>query len=536
MATLTLPRKRGIKFNKWLILGAAVVVVGIAAAYFVANTLAADTSARTVTTVAVSRGTITQTVSGSGTVTADRTIDLGFDVTGTVREVLVQAGDTVVEGQTLALLDSRDLDAALASANAGLASARATLTQKQTGSATAQEIASARAAVESATKAYEDLAAGPSPAELASAQAAVAGAQAAYTAAQTESEVGSSTLRSLKATLEQARIALQSAQAAYDRIAWRSDVGASSEAAELQDATISYEKALADYNAQLVTNGPDAESAIATARANLLSAQTNLADLTPTEADIASAKASLESAKATLAGLTSAASDTEVAIAQAGVDSAEQAVKQAQVNLEQAALRAPFGGVISDVAMVPGSSAGDAAMTVIDQDPLHVELTLSENDVVKAEVGQMVKLTSDALSDWNAVGTVRYVGPNGTESNGVVTYLVRVDLPGGNSRIRVGMTLNVDIVTAERQNVLIVPNAAILPQGDGYIVQVIGADGMTQNQPIETGISDGTQTEITSGVVEGQKVISLPISTTSSNTSSSNGGGGPPGGGFFGPP
>ena len=75
-----------------------------------------------------------------------------------------------------------------------------------------------------------------------------------------------------------------------------------------------------------------------------------------------------------------------MAIAKSNVTSAEQALKPAQLNLDHATLTAPFDGVIADLNIVPGSTASGSVMTLMDLNPLHVDLKLSENDVVKAAV------------------------------------------------------------------------------------------------------------------------------------------------------
>ena len=150
-------------------------------------------------------------------------------------------------------------------------------------------------------------------------------------------------------------------------------------------------------------------------------------------------------------------------------------------------------------------------------------------------MGQKVSLTSDALSDWKTEGTVSYIAPSGTTSNGVVSYLVRVDFKDTDSRVRVAMTLNVDITTLEKDNVLLLPASAISTEGDNSYVQIVGPDGKPQDVQVQIGASDGTHTEITSGVAEGQKVVSLPTLPSSTSSSSRPNGGGP-GGGLFGMP
>ncbi len=470
MATTNLRPRQGIRFNRSLIIGIVVIVLAIVAAVLIvrpprgANAQAASNQS----TVAVTRGSITQAVSGSGTITAAQTLDLVFQTSGVVQQVMVKEGDTAQAGQVLATLDDRDLQSKVADAQASLESARAKLLQLQKGNARPEDLA------------YD--------------QAAVASAQVAYNAAVQDAQAGDSTLRSLQATLDKAQVAVQQAQAAYDRVGGASNpnIGMLQQSKDLQTATIDYQKALNDYNAQLKTSAPDAQSKVRSALTTLQQAQANLAKLT------------------------APATDTDLAIQQAAVAQAEQALKQAQLNLEEATLKAPFEGVITNVNMVPGSSANGSAMTLMDRNPLYVHLKLSENDVVKTAVGQTVDLTDDALPDWKAQGQLTYLAPAGATSNGVVTYEVHASFEDSDPRIKVGMTLNVDILTAHKENVLIVPNSALLPKGSGHAVQVLVGNGQVQEVDVQTGINDGTHTEIVSGLGEGQKIIALPSSNTNS--------------------
>jgi multidrug efflux pump subunit AcrA (membrane-fusion protein) len=107
-----------------------------------------------------------------------------------------------------------------------------------------------------------------------------------------------------------------------------------------------------------------------------------------------------------------------------------------------------------------------------------------------------------------------------------VTYAVRVSFPDTDTRVKVGMTANLSITTAKKDNVLLVPNTALLPKGAGHTVQVLGADGITTTEvEVQTDLSDGTNTEITSGLKAGDKVVANPNATKTTS------GGGPFGGG-----
>lgn len=452
--------------QNWKLLGGILLVVamiGVAVAWTNQTATAQAKSAPQTTTA--QRGNLTASVSGSGTIAAESTVDLSFQTSGTIKNVLIAEGAVVQANQSLAELDDRTLQAEVISAQAKLASARAKLSKTQ---------------------------AGASAEERAAAQAALTSAQAAYDNALKDAETANLDLEAAKLAVDKAQIAVHAAQAAYDRIGGASNpmIGMTQQSKELQSATLDYQNALTKYNTQLKT------------------AETNK------KSKVESARASVEKAKSDLAKLQVKPED--VTMDQASVDQAEQTLKQAQINLENAVLRAPFAGVITAVNIVPGSRTANSpvAVKLMNVNPLHVNLKLSENDVVKAQLGQAVQLTTDSLKDWQTAGKVSYVAPSGESTNGVVTYIVRVNFTTTDARIKVGMTANLAIVTAQKNNVLLVPNTALLPQGNQHIVQVVGADGKANSVPVETGLSDGAFTEILGGISDGARIVALPSANT----------------------
>jgi HlyD family secretion protein len=287
--------------------------------------------------------------------------------------------------------------------------------------------------------------------------------------------------------------------------------------AAYQQAQIDYQQAKANYDSLADTAGSDANSKIQAAAAQLEQAKANLAKLTnpATAADLAAAQASIDQAKANLAKLTAPATETDIAIQEAAVTQAEAAVKQAELNLEQATLRAPFAGLVTDVSIVPGSqvNAATPAISLMDVSTMHVKMLLNENDVVRAKLGQPVQLSIDSLPDWQATGAVDYIAPSAQKVNGVVTYDVKVTFANSDPRIKAGMTANLTIVVANKKGVLLVPNTALLPKGAGHVVQVPNADGKGFTEvDVTTGLTDGTNTEIVSGLSEGQRIIAVPTS------------------------
>ena len=510
MAATLLPRRRGVR-RRWLVAGVLLIIVAIVAGLVLSGPPAPARASQT-SLVTVTRGDIASTISASGAVAAEQTLALSFQTGGTVDAVLVVAGDRVTKGQALARLDDRALRLQLTNAQAALASAQARLTQAEQGNARPEDIASAEAALAQAQASYDKLTAGADAADLASAQAQLASAQSAYQAAVASASTGDSQLDASRAALEKAQISLEQAQVDYaDAIA--KDSTDSAAAAAYQRAQVDYAQAQANYDSLAATVSVDADSRVRSAASQVEQARANLAKVTDSAGatDIASAQAGIDQARANLARLTGSATETDLTIQRSAVTQAEQSVRQAELNLEQATLVAPFDGIVTNVSLIAGGQAGPtAAVTLMDDSLLHVDLKLNENDVAQAALGQEVRLTVDSLDGWQATGTIDRIAPAADIANGVATYAVRVIFSADDPRLKVGMTANLDILTASRQAVLLVPSTALLPKGAGHVVQVPAAGGVGfTDVEVSTGLSDGVHTEITAGLNEGDRVVAV---------------------------
>jgi multidrug resistance efflux pump len=137
----------------------------------------------------------------------------------------------------------------------------------------------------------------------------------------------------------------------------------------------------------------------------------------------------------------------DVAVAQARVDNAQAALAAAQAALDDLELRAPFGGTVSELNVHLGEwvSMGQPLLLLADLGNLRVETTdLNEIDAARVKVGQLVKVTFDALPDLNVAGTVESIAPKSAEGAGV-NYTVVVVLSEIPETLRWGMTAFVDI-------------------------------------------------------------------------------------------
>jgi multidrug efflux pump subunit AcrA (membrane-fusion protein) len=163
-------------------------------------------------------------------------------------------------------------------------------------------------------------------------------------------------------------------------------------------------------------------------------------------------------------------------------------------------------------ALITSTSPKPALTIVNGTENFSVELSLNENDIPKVKVGQEAKIEVDALSDKKFEGIVTHVDTIGTNSNGVITYKVVIDLRGSDPGIRSGMTVGVEIEVDKKEDVLTVASSAVKPYQGGRAVRVYNnRTRQVEFVPVILGIKGEDRTEILKGVSEGNEIIvSLP--------------------------
>jgi len=244
----------------------------------------------------------------------------------------------------------------------------------------------------------------------------------------------------------------------------------------------------------------------------------------------------------------------DLASQQNQVEQKEAALQDAKDALLNYYVRAPFDGVIAEVSVEKGDSAssGTSVATLITNKKV-AQISLNEVDIAKIKVGQKATLTFDAISDLTITGEVSNVDALGTVSQGVVTYEVQIGFDTQDERIKSGMSASASIITDSKQDVLVVSSSAIKSSGDiSYVlipqdsVDISQLSGLStgiilslapRQQVVEIGLSNDSSSEITSGLNEGDVIVTKTLtSSTSSTTSSSksstqsNGGFSSPGG------
>jgi HlyD family secretion protein len=291
---------------------------------------------------------------------------------------------------------------------------------------------------------------------------------------------------------------------------------------------------------------------IATQRQAVIQAEANLTTArTPsTPAEIEAQRLAVASAQQELALKQNPYKPSDVLSAQASVGEVETRLATAQKNLDGATIVAPFDGVVSAVSMAAGESAGSSStITIVDPNDVAVNVQVDEADITRVAVGQRVFVTFEALAGRRAPGMVRSISPSGTTTQGVVGYLVGIDLddPSG---VLPGMTATAQIVSDQRADVLLVPNRALIratgnargqvgsPEttaetateqpGRPSQVRVLAESGEVVTRQIRVGLANDQSTEVISGLEEGDQVV-LPTTTARAAVPGAGGTGSTPG-------
>jgi multidrug efflux pump subunit AcrA (membrane-fusion protein) len=221
-----------------------------------------------------------------------------------------------------------------------------------------------------------------------------------------------------------------------------------------------------------------------------------------------------------------ASKPADIQSAQNSVASAQLAVQTAQANLENATLRAPSAGVVQAINGTVGEPASGSTTTPVvllaNTGTIQLHGTVGEADVSKLKLGQVARITIDALGDTRMTGKVTGIDPVATIQQGVPVYGVDITIDIASAGVRPGMSGTANVILATRQDVLTVPNLAIKTQAGRRYVQVL-QDGQPVDVAATFGISNDTVTEITGGdLKEGDQVV-LPQPRTGATAAPAGG-------------
>jgi HlyD family secretion protein len=527
----------------------AVLVIGVMLLVSISCAGGGATPSPTPQVITVRRGNIAVNVTGTGNLALETKQALSFGQTGIatqastakISEVDVVAGQTVKQGQVLVKADPTDYQNQLVIDQHNLDSALTGVAQAQTAVAQAQ----VNAAQAQVTLLQDQ-------ASLVKAQQTL-NSQSDVQALQEKIDNANIQLQQAKLNLSQALAVSNSSDIQY----WNSQItylsvntNPSSSAADgglIGTLQKQMSRLLTDPNnagAVSITSGANGSSQI---QANVLAVQQAQAKIVTDQANLVLAPASVTNAQ------------NNVIIAQNKVTDAQTTLNNDKNSAQE--IDAPFEGLITNVTVTQGSIVQRNA-TLIEiavPDKFVANILVTEHDVLSLKLGANAIVSLNALTGYAFPAKITQIAPLATIQQGVVNYQVTIELssttpqstaarpspstsgafPSGTTAVRSpspsaspavslkdGLSVLVTIPIQSRLNVLILPSRALTRSGQNYTVQkIVGTSVETVD--VQVGLTDGTNTEIISGLNEGDEVLQKTVTSATSGP----GFGGPGGGG-----
>ncbi|MHB8993793.1 MAG: efflux RND transporter periplasmic adaptor subunit [Armatimonadota bacterium] len=450
------------------------------------------------------------------------------------RANLAQLGEQLRQDREISASTMAQAEASLAASKARLAQA---IAQRDAEPELQQaSVASAKAALESARQNLAKVRTGARPQEVAEAEAALRNAEAAVTNAQ-------GTLARQRGLLAKGFVSQQAvddAQRAYDQSVAQRQMSAetlslikagnrsediASAEAQVASAEAGLRQSMAN-NVQISLRQRDVEAAQEAVKqgiASVASAKAQQRNITVREKQIAAGKASLRQAESALVAaqggkLTDASKRAGVQVALADLRKSTLQFNEAANELSYTNVYAPRAGVVMEKLAEEGSviPAGTAALkegaglvSLADISTMFVLADVDETDMAGVKIGQSCDITVSVLPDKKMKGHVVKIFPLGVEDQSVVQFKVRIKIDNPPASIRPGMTADATITVAQVKDALVVPDVTIT-RSKGKSTVEVQTGATTEEREVVAGLSNWDDTEIKSGLKDGDKVIIPP--------------------------
>lgn len=491
----------------------------------------------------VAFGNVVEEVSGSGVVEAADDIELKFKNSGTIESILVKVGDKVKKGNVLARLESGGIYSQYLQAQASYSQVKAKLDQLLAG-ATTEEIKVAEQVLENARlsledakiKAENDLQQDYNSALVYLVDASSKGNKALadlkdmekiYFYRSTYLEItfkdkrnkaegafygnfiddGASDLVDKALTdpnYENIDLALNLMKTALQKIIDALDYAKTG----MADPTIREDVSSTDrttIDTDIANNN--------TVYGNINTAQSDISTQKITnQININSAENTYNKAKVDLDKIKADPRDVDIAVYKADVEKYRANTEEYSQKLKDNSIVAPFDGVITKTDGKIGevvSANGKTIISLISPDNFQIEADISESDIVKIALGNRTKITLDAFPEEEWTGTVVEVDTGKTVIDGVVYYRIRILFDITDSRLKSGMSADILVETAKKENVLSIPQRAIGYKNNKRIVKILDGNEVKEIE-VQIGLKGNKgEVEIISGLNAGERVITF---------------------------
>ncbi len=232
------------------------------------------------------------------------------------------------------------------------------------------------------------------------------------------------------------------------------------------------------------------------------------------QADVLTAQAAIEELEAQRLTLETRRQD--ITLAEAQVESDEIALANTRQRLADTKVFAPIDGVVSERNVQIGTiissgitnvGGGTTVLLLSDLSRIFVLASVDESDIGRVQLDQDVQITVDAFPGVPFGGKVVRIATKGVNVSNVVTFEVKIEVTSENkSLLKPEMTANVQIVSDAREDVLLVPVKAI-SRRDHRSIAMVRRGGVTVEQEVQLGTTDGMQVEVVSGLAEGDVLV-----------------------------
>lgn len=268
---------------------------------------------------------------------------------------------------------------------------------------------------------------------------------------------------------------------------------------------------------EISDNAQNAQSSIDELRQKLAQLQnTSGGEVEQIQAEIAESRIALEQKRAT--------APDEIAALEASLEKAQMSLEQSQIQYNDSIVKAPFDGIVTQryavegAYVAPSTSGSDTASASASSilalaQGLEIVAKVPELDIGQLQPGQKVKIVADAYPDREFTGEVKRIAPEAVVEENVTSFEVRVKLLTGQDVLRSKMNVDVTFIGKELSDSLVVPTVAIFTEDGKQGVMIPDQNDQPVFKPVKVGIYLGEQTQILEGVKANQQVfIDLPES------------------------
>lgn len=475
----------------------------------------------------VSRGNIFQEVSETGTVKKGEEINLSFKAAGRIEKIYVKVGDEVMLGQKLIKLEITQLSIQLREAEANVEAQKAKLIELQKG-IRVEEIQISQTLLDKAKTELENLY-----------QDTSAILNQAYNLADNgiRQRIAALFLYRAEATIPYYDLTYKycNDQAANDSTyqrkivedelnTWRSELQNLNDSPKILDEAV----VKAEGHLTVLQNFLNRSNDTLTTDCKLSSEDINkintyksavnlaLTDVNTALTSVYSQRKTIEAQKLIvqnyqeqlnlkLAGST----PEQIAYQEALLKQAEAKVALLQNQIQEATIINPAEGQITKVNKRVGETVQvtEAVISLLPASPFQIEADIYEEDIVKVHVGNSVDIILAAFPDEFLKGKVVSIDPTEKLIEGVVYYEAIIDFNKPPEKIKPGMTADIIVTTASRENVLIIPERAVEKKDSKIVVQILRGKTLEERE-IEVGLEGSDDmVEVISGLKEGEKVV-----------------------------